>query len=333
MAGRTFLMDGQAMTCEEKYSSEEEVEKNCEGQDDEDEMEYDHYGSEQYQEGGEEEEDIDEEKLNEENVPSMPEDYYYEIDHFLNKPPPVLKGVKGEGKKKKNNVTDPQGKKKNTVKSLPVINKAAVQSKVSTRRTGPGNKSKSKALDERLLQQAFEYCNKVQQEAMVEEMHEANMKQMKSNSAPSLRPQEVLANDLKCAYDNSGIERKPRSANNDFPINSNATHKQKSGGQGKKKPPNSMVRRLRSKTQTSVNTNGKPRRTKGNDGGFDTSTANESASSARNIVDYQALITNFEQGTHLRQLQAELEESKASMAKSRRAMQDISKEMSGKLRV
>jgi hypothetical protein len=377
MAGRTFLMDGQAISNDECYSSDEDEGKYSDHEEDgqeedEGEVEYMHNNhsaggqgnhqkhsdrqheyhdeknnvehDEQQYEGGDYEDDDDDDGLDmqiEEDVPCMPNGFYSEVDQFLNRPPPGLsvKNIKGGGKKK--GATEAKKKK------LPEINDAQqlsnVKSKVSTRRTGPsGKKSTNKVLDERLLQQAFEYSNKLQQEAMVDEVYEASMslQYQKSSSAPQLRPhQHDCEQRLGGRMDGGGAgvaQRKPRSADTEFKqsASTSARKQQAAYGQGKKKPASSVVRRLRSKTQTSSGGNsGKPPRSVARSGGFDTSCDVESATSNRNVTDFQSLVSNFEQGTHLQQLREELEQSKASMAESRRAMQDISKEMSGKLRI
>jgi hypothetical protein len=345
MAGRTFLMDGQAISNDEQYSSDEGDDNDDEEGEEEGEMEYMHYATQQQyqdeQEGEEDEEEFD--TLTEENVPVMPTDFYSDVDNFLSKPPPGIgKTTKSKGGGKKKNAGSERGQK-SSAKSLPVISdvmsKMNVQSKVSSHRTGPGSRKAGahKVLDEKLLQQAFEYSNKLQQEAMVEEVYEAsmNMQAQKSSSAPMLRPQQQQG-----GGGGGYSERKPRSADTDFQqgSSSSSTSRQNAAGQGgqakKKSAANSVVRRLRSKTQTNANGNsGKPPRNKAKSGGFDTSSDAESATSTRNVTDFQSLVSNFEQGTHLQQLREELEQSKASMAQSRRAMQDISKEMSGKLRI
>lgn len=374
MAGRTFLMDGEAISNDEQCLYSDEDDTNEEGEEEEeDEIEYMHTGVE----NSYEQEDEDEEfhTLTEDNVPVMPTGFYSNVENFLNKPPPGLAkdahkqgeetgGEKRKKKKTKKGLGD-QIVKREDMKSLPVIHdmpKVNVPSKVSTRR-GPGlnsKKSSHKVLDERLLQQAFEYSNKLQQEAMVEEVYEASLLHgaagtipQKSSSAPQLRPQEQGAKGVDFRSKGGGGsgsrgvgERKPRSADHDFNVDSaSATSRQashstsstKGQGQGRKKTgANSVVRRLRSKTQTNVRGlpgSGKPPRSTASSSGFDTSCEAESGTSTRNITDFQSLVSNFEHGTHLEQLKAELEQSKASMAESRRAMQDISKEMSGKLRI
>ena len=53
---------------------------------------------------------------------------------------------------------------------------------------------------------------------------------------------------------------------------------------------------------------------------------------SRYAVDFDSLVANFEQGTTLRALKAELEESKASLARSKQAVQKISTEMASQMR-
>lgn len=333
MAGRTFLMDGLVMSCTDEGSSDgknhntedyDEEDYDDDEEEDDVEIEYKHCDFQEDNHQGDDSAEM--EQMIDEDAPSMSAGFYNEIDNFLNKPPPLLKDKQGS-KKKKSTIGD-QGKKRGGVgKGLPDVPKFAAQAKVSTHRSGPGaKKSGNRVLDERLLQQAFEYVNKVQQEAIIEEVHEESMRMqaLKSNSAPILR--KALNPDIKSTEGNRTNYQKPKSANAEYMNDNSSRSRPKATGNSKKNPAKGIVRRLRSKTQTA---NGDQKLYRG----FDTSVDVESASSARNVIDFEALVANFEQGTHLQQLREELEQSKASMAESRRAMQKISKEMSGKLRV
>lgn len=341
---RAFLMDGEvisntANTMEEehgderKYNEDEKkISRGREKQQDDVEDEEEMYSDEDndFEDGDEgveylhqesnsknfdknfQEEDEEDKIYVEDEVPSgMSTDFYADVEKFLNKPPPgFVKNSKKEKKHPKNN-TKEGNKKGSLLPNIHDLPKKNVSCKVSTRRTPGNKKTTKKEIDEALLNQAFEYTNKLQQEAINEELHDTpeNVTPLKSSSAPSLHRHEPLSQ-----------ETKPHSANSGNKVTSNGVKPSNNRQRGKKKPPNGVVRRLRSKTQSNGDT-------------FDTSYSKESATSARNVVDFQALVENFQQGTELNHLREELEKSKASMAQSRRAMQEISKEMSGKLKV
>jgi hypothetical protein len=91
-----------------------------------------------------------------------------------------------------------------------------------------------------------------------------------------------------------------------------------------------MVKRLRSQTFTHQTNESSSHPSAG--GSFDTSISHSDGGSHRQVLDFNALVANFEQGLTLKQLKQDLEDSRASMAKSKKAVDEISKEMSTKMR-
>jgi hypothetical protein len=155
-----------------------------------------------------------------------------------------------------------------------------------------------------LLDQAFQYIDRIQQENILDECNPL-MDQRQSASAPLLdRSNEV----------NTGV-MPPRNDRKGNTSSSGSIEK-------KKKSNNGVVKKLRSQTQANANSNKTS---------FDTSSAPQEAGSARNVVDFDALVANFENGITLNQLKAELERSKESMKKSEDSMREITKEFSKKV--
>jgi len=277
---------------------------------------------EYYQEASHGDYDEDEVEVgNEESVPTMPNEFYSEVDNFLSKPPPKVKGIKAKSKTR-------EKLEEKIVKSssLPILvnkpKKLRVASKIDTGRN-PGKQKKSKQpIDTNLLAEAMQYVEQVQRESLIEECKSARVPQdggKKSGSAPQdpqggrrgaesgggRRSQEDAGPGI--AYSSTQGRSKAKSA--------------KAAAQKKKKE--NMVRRLRSQTEG---------RSKENSS-FDTSMTTQDGGSLRNAVDFDALVANFEQGLTLQRLKEELEESKASMARSNKAMQQISKEASSQMRL
>lgn len=250
------------------------------------EGEYDEYG--EYEDTGETDEGVSSDE-----PPHMPNQYYSEVENFLNRPAPSFSGsVKA---------TSNESKKSNNL--LPAINKpkkrVVAESKVGSMiksKSEPG-KIKSSQFDSNLLAQAFQYVDRIQRENTLDDFNPPLMDRQ-SVSAP------LLERGIKTETDNAG-EKKSSS-------NSNLNSKAKKSG-------SSIVRRLRAQTQENGKSN------------FDTTIAPPEAGSARNVVDFDALVANFQDAITLNKLKAELEQSKASMMKSEECMKKITHEFSRKL--
>jgi hypothetical protein len=312
-----------------------------------------HYYDDNYDhnEDGEDGYNGSEEMLSEEAVPLMPDEFYSDVDTFLSRPPPKFNGLKTQSKMR--------GKLEEKIvksTSLPVLlppRPKKIESKVNSGlKKGPGKKIE-KQIDRNLLQQAFEYTAQLQhqhdgdddEEPPLHPHHAMNKK--KSSSAPhissssrggmTLRTETEEEEEEEDSDEIRSCDRKQVRLKQTYGgTKSQAQSQGKS--KPKKNPPNGMVKRLRSQTYThqtgSASGSGHDQRTGGGGGGggFDTSVSQSDGGSNRQVLDFNALVANFEQGIALKQLQQELEDSRAAMARSKRAVEEISKEMSTKMR-
>jgi hypothetical protein len=306
----------------------------------------------------------------EEHVPKMPEHFYSDVDSFLSRPPPK---VKGQGKKSRAKERLDEQITKSA--SLPVIMpprqkapKMQVESKVNTGRTkGPGKKHggyTQRPLDMSLVQQAFQYTEQLQQAALDDELMNGaeddegratgGHRMKKSGSAPSAsasgRDRErgdprqhakTTATGIATNSSDKGPSRVMMSqeegiyggtgSGSNRPLNQSAA----AAAAAPKKSKGNMAKKLRTRTQSS-DTGGKAAAMaaaySSSTGGFDTSVQQE-VTMGRNAVDFDALVANFEQGLTLQKLRAELNESKENMEKSKQAMRQISKQASSTMRL
>lgn len=275
-------------------------------------------------------------------VPKMPDDFYSDVDTFLNRPPPKAKGLKQKSKTR-------EKLEEKIVKSTSFPNillnqkPKKIESKVNTGRKGPGKKNDKRIIDDDLLQQAFEYTEKLQREATLENEYDEIIatatSKKKSNSAPHnlqshTRLHHETENDGEDGWSEEEEEedmgRRGRMATKNKVDAVSAAY-----GNPRQKPPKSLskgqakkgvVRRLRSQTADMTTSQREAK-----EAAFDASSAAQDTTS-RYAVDFDALVANFEQGTTLRALKAELEESRASLARSKQAVQKISSEMASQIR-
>lgn len=293
--------------------------------------------------------------LNEDStVPLMPDEFYSDVDVFLNRPPPKFKGILQNKSKTREKLEEKIIKSS----SLPVLlppKPKKIESKINTGKKGPGKKVE-RYIDPNLLQQAFEYTEMLARESYEQEIQQQRQQQYnekkKSNSAPHdsvTRSRNLMANHRHQNDDNDddnendddydddeldeiqSCDRKQIKLKNAYGSGKGGGHTRTKGNgsqsKSKNKKGNGMVKRLRSQTYTHQD-----QLTGNQSSSFDTSMTHGDGGSNRQVLDFNALVANFEQGITLKQLKQELEESRASEARSRKAVQDISKEMSSKMR-
>lgn len=232
-----------------------------------------------------------------ENPPPMPKEYYHEVENFLSKPPPKFTSSDNNKKNEKERKKEMKELKKSSSHSsmLPEI-KNSKQSKekkangnVGSRRPPrqPNNQG-PRMLDISLLQQAFEYVEKLQHDVdLIDEEEKVGIvNERKANSAPT----------QSSNFDKPTVSERVTS----FNLDSHKSEKR------------SMVKKLRSQTQHTASN----QICKENAKGFDTSMSQQDGGCLRNAIDYESLIANFQNGIMLNQLKTELEQSQASMKKS-----------------
>lgn len=350
------------------------------------------YGEEYYEAQEDQEDDDHEEGIftEESIVPVMSNEFYSDVDHFLNRPPPKFKGIMNQNKSKAREKLEETILKSSSLPVIiPVTKPKKIESKINTGRgkqqQGPGERRNERKLDINLLQQAFEYTARLEREAssLKEQEHEETTtfyssfsKGKKSSSAPQISHSTGRRRDghdhgsgghsgymVSREHDGGEDDGDEDDENGDEEEEEEDDRKQmkskppyhssqrtsggarggggrgsgRGGGRGNsginksskgKKGTTSggMVKRLRSQTFThQTNETAIP-------SSFDTSMSHSDGGSHRQALDFNALVANFEQGLTLKQLKQELEDSRASMAKSKRAVDEISKEMSTKMR-
>ena len=262
----------------------------------------------------------------EDNVPKMPGGFYSDVETFLSRPPPAVKAAAKKSKTKQK-LDDKITKSA----SLPVLVSRAppmhhVDSKVNTgqkkgKPRSHKHKSRQQGLDMQLLEEAFQYTEKLQQESIAQELSGANdadcggVALKKSGSAPTRgtdkgsdqrsRPPHGGGGAVVMSHEDSGENRRSR-------VNA----KERSSG--------NVAKKLRQQTKTGHG--------HAHHGNFDTSITQPDMVT-RSVVDFDALVENFQQGLTLHKLRSELQESQASMERSRQAMQSISRDAASKMRL
>jgi hypothetical protein len=315
------------------------------------------YGDEDYGDNYDDDGGYDggEDILNEEAVPLMPDEFYSDVDSFLSRPPPKFKGLKSQSKTR-----EKLEEKIMKSTSLPVLlppKPKKIESKVNTGlKKGQPGKRIEKQIDSNLLRQAFEYTAQLQHQHSGDDNdddllpppphhHLHSMNKKKSSSAPHISSSSSrgVALHIEEEDDDEGEEegeshscdRKQAKLKQAYGSKSQHQQQHQQGSRVKgKKPPNGMVKRLRSQTYTHQTASAAAATASADtNGGFDTSVSRQSdGGSNRQVLDFNALVANFEQGIALKQLQQELEDSRAAMARSKRAVEEISKEMATKMR-
>jgi len=271
---------------------------------------------------------IDNDALDE--APKMPLDYYNSIDNFLKQGPPKLKN-KGSNTatdrtntsiinkinaiSKSNKAKEPKMK---VLPPAPVI--PAVASKIDCGNDTKGGKGAAKKkkidIDHNLLLAAFSYVDQISREVNDDD-NDAVLKEFNTNTNNNGRNRSMWPNNNDNSNNNnvssSSSLKQPRSAPSASNVYDTAIPKKKGN---KKNSSTSIVKKLRSQTATASNNTT-----------FDISSALDNTDDRRNALDFDALVSNFEQGLTIKKLKADLQDSKHSMAKSLAFMKQIQTEM------
>lgn len=289
---------------------------------DEEEEEYEYEDDEDIDDDQEEVEDAALKALKaDEPAPRMPENYYADFDSFLSKPTPKFSagadaGKSGSKKKSPDSVVLPRVGKS----TAPNQKKSNISSKIKSKVAGSRAADAERLFDPELLQQAFDYADRVEKEAAIADDDDEGdvtdtrprVKSMpaKSGSAPQLSKPKQSSNNVSHLnpYERQQLAMKKST---------------KKSSSSKKQAKEGVVKRLRSKTTTQVPSAD--------------AFSNISASSLENTrqkggLDVDAMVRNFQNGTTLSRLKAELEASQQSIADSENFMRSLSKEYSSKRR-
>ena len=272
----------------------------------------------------------------------MPTHFYNEFDSFMSRPAPKFSSAVSDGSKK-NSVSKKKGgegdvvlprvgpgpgiavagveKKKNSSVSSKIKSKISASRAVASTAQRP--------FDPALLQEAFAYADQLQQDTALytngddegeECSHQARESRgmpTKSGSAPQLSKPKQSSNNVSHLnpYERQQLARGEKKQ---------TSSKKASSGKSSKQSKEGIVKRLRSKTSTEAP----------DDKAFSNISAGglEHTRNKGGGTDYASLVENFENGTTLLKLKAELAASRQSMADSENFMRQLSKEYSSKKR-
>ena len=284
--------------------------------------------TEKYFENDEDAEEVEEEEEDEKfdidddfKAPEMPEEFYSNVDMFLRRPAPKLRGEDIVKKK------DP----KDDGHSIPMLPKIAKQKEPSEsivqEKVGKKMKKKStkeateRVINNALLKEAFAYTDQLLREAVIQEAREKQELADQSNRKEKVLPKSAPPN-IETVFGHPTMKSQ-----------SNKTASEGGSGVG-------AIRKLRSNKQSSSNnkershsigshSNHNHSNTAANND-FDVSLEAE-VDLKKNAVNFDELVSNFQNGTTLKKLQRELEQSKQSMQKSEAFLRNLSMEYLSKL--
>eukprot|EP01036_Dinobryon_divergens_P032529 gene32529-42140_t len=297
--------------------------------------------------------DDDEEEIGEETdeilnidddfkAPEMPEEFYSHVDSFLKRPAPKLQGDDSISKRKdsKNEPSIPMFPKINAPKVKELSDNGSAEKAVRK----PKKKSikdtefkQERAINNALLREAFAYTDQLLREAVIQEAKEVKEKEKQEQLVAELSNHRTVAEKVlpKSAPQAETVFGHPIEGAAHF----SKTQKPSEGGSGV-----SAIRKLRNKQAS------KP---KGHSNTHNNSNNNSSSSShainantmqsdfdvsadtevdlKKNAINFDDLVSNFQNGTTLRKLQRELEQSKQSMQRSEQFLKNLSLEYLNKL--
>lgn len=264
--------------------------------------------------------------LGDDNVvaPEMPQNFYENVESFLTRPPPTIKDTvkstkiksKGGGAPSKG-VTLPDIHAKCSGGNISLPQPPQVPSKVRSKLLSNANKPISKPFDHNLLREAFAYTDMLLKEAIIEE----------ANSGPiggeiGMAPGGAAARG-KEKKGGSGTTRTapvesvylgPHPDSAPAALGKGA----KAGDQTRRQAgAKGVVKKLRAKVPSEAHLASEV---------FHVNTEAGADASRRNPINYDELISNFENGVTLQRLRKELEDSKHSMKQSENMMRQLSME-------
>ena len=285
-------------------------------------------------------------------APEMPQNFYKDVESFLMRDPPKLKDTSRSKKTKSNNkkgvvLPDIYSKQSNEINPP---QPPQVTSKVRSKLLNTTNKQPQRQFDHNLLRDAFAYTDQLLKDALMEEASSTNSGNHESSTATGqqgLPPRRAMKKDTKGSSTGNG-QKKLQSRT--IPVESiymaPHPHSAPSGSSNTKKKtdiyssnsgyhsstgssnsgPKGIVKKLRAKVPSESNIS----TTNNTNTGFSTDTTLDNNNNKRNAVNFDELISNFQDGIMLSKLRQELEVSKQSMKKSENFMRQLSQEYLGK---
>jgi len=256
-------------------------------------------------------------------APKMPLDYYNSIDNFLKQGPPKIKTKNSNTTNEKTNsnkINTNSNKNKAKEPKMRVLPPAPVvpvaMSKIDCGGKDTKGKKKKIDIDHNLLLAAFSYVDQISREVHDDD-DDAVLKEFNTNTNTNNRNRNMWPsnnNDNNNNNISSSSMKQPRSAPAAPNVYYDTAAPKKKGS--KKNSSNSIVKKLRSQTAATANMNT-----------FEISSAIDNNDDRRNALDFDALVSNFEQGLTIKKLKADLQDSKQAMANSLAFMKQIKSEM------
>lgn len=252
---------------------------------------------------------VSDSQLEESGGPNMPDDFYDGVEQLLNAPPPSLKKVIKKGKGKKGtSLTQLRQQRSEARKQLSNPNMqtrgfASASGGVGRKKTSKARGGGKESFDFDLLAQAMDYVAKIPQaEDIVGDMGEGNSDELSRGKQPlasgSPRQGSAVAS-LRRAQRKGG----QRAYSAEEMSSSKQRHRRTNG-----RPTKSADGKMRSGKK---NQNGKQRGGGGGGGGskqWDNGTVGRASD-----LDVTEMVSNFENGTEIQRLRAQLAESQASL--------------------
>ncbi|POM66948.1 Hypothetical protein PHPALM_17121 [Phytophthora palmivora] len=237
-----------------------------------------------------------------------------EVEHFLNKPSPSLSKLSGKTSK---------GASNQPKSTLPTLNgRKSSSDNQTTRLSRPARavaaaSTGSKAIDPKLLQEAFAYANRLQQINFNDDDDDGEEQQQSWRSSRT-----------KTLMQRAALSRTNSSSSSSSLLSSDAFSSRTSGA--KVSTTNvSRKKKAKSATPSAYSSSVKPKvvlkKKRNTCGDKPLSAGTESKSKVKGHMDPQTLqnlVSNFQNGTTLDELRRELVASQQSMAMSRQVLQD-----------
>ena len=280
-------------------------------------------------------------------APEMPEEFYSHVDSFLKRPAPKLHGDDSITKKKdsKSESSIPIFPKINSTKAKELIENTSAEKTVKK----PKRKSiketefkQERAINNALLREAFAYTDQLLREAVIQEVKEAKEKEkqelLAEQSNHRITTEKVLP---KSAPQAETVFGHPIEGATHY----SKTQKPSEGGSGVsaiRKLRNKQASKLKGHSNTTYNNNSNNSNSNNNSShannsnnsnmqsDFDVS-ADTEVDLKKNAINFDDLVSNFQNGTTLKKLQKELQQSKQSMQRSEQFLKNLSLEYLNKL--
>jgi hypothetical protein len=291
---------------------------------------------------------LDEEEEGDDRAPAMSCEFYERVEEFLKRAPPSIgeailqqdqsSGIKTKRKNSKRNEEESTNKNNNNINNknkLPKVMpdpyshveaKVAVPKKKKNQENvyNASNHNNNKSIDPQLLKDAFAFTDNLLKNALLEEAQEQQQQQQQSEYY-----QKAHHNSNNSNNQQGKLKKHPYSAPAE--INSDRDYLYQ-GNNSKSKSEKSghvnILKKLKSNknSQSSSSHSQLSRHHQESSNTTEFTLGKEELETKRNPINFDELVSNFQQGTTLERLRKELEESQRSLATSSQAIKHLSKQ-------